>query len=122
MPEPLFEEFGDGIKVTMFRKVSNATEKVSSVAGDISNALKKVGNTTEKVINDEQKESNTFDKYMPLFKEAEITEKFIKNIEQVFASCNIGVPFGQANVQEMVRLFEIKGNKYYECTEGCKGN
>lgn len=46
MPELLFEEFGDGIKVTMFRKVSN-----------------------------------TFDKYMPLFKEAEITDKFIKNIE-----------------------------------------
>ena len=27
LPEPLFEEFGDGIKVTMFRKVSNALEE-----------------------------------------------------------------------------------------------
>ena len=49
MSEPLFEEFGDGIKVTMFRKVSNA-----------------------------------FEKYLPLFREAEITDKFINNIEQVY--------------------------------------
>lgn len=27
LPEPLFEEFGDGIKVTMFRKVSSAFDK-----------------------------------------------------------------------------------------------
>lgn len=27
LPEPLFEEFGDGFKVTIFRKVSNAFEK-----------------------------------------------------------------------------------------------
>jgi len=49
LSEPLFEEFGDGIKVTMFRKVSNA-----------------------------------FEKYLPLFREAEITDKFINNIEQVY--------------------------------------
>ena len=28
LPEPTFEEFGDGFKVTMFRKVSNASQKV----------------------------------------------------------------------------------------------
>lgn len=27
LPEPLFEEFGDGIKVTMFRKVHNDAEQ-----------------------------------------------------------------------------------------------
>lgn len=120
LPEPLFEEFGDGIKVTMFRKVSNATGKVSSVVENISNALEKVGNTTEKVINDEQKESNTFDKYMPLFKEAEITEKFIKNIEQVFASCNIGVPFGQANVQEWLGCSKSKATNIMNAMKAAK--
>ena len=30
LPEPLFEEFGDGIKVTMFRKVGSSAQKVSS--------------------------------------------------------------------------------------------
>lgn len=120
LPEPLFEEFGDGIKVTMFRKVSNATEKVSSVVGNISNAFEKVGNTTEKVINDEQKESNTFDKYMPLFKEAEITEKFIKNIEQVFVSCNIGAPFGQANVQEWLGCSKSKATNIMNAMKAAK--
>ena len=27
LPEPLFEEFGDAVKVTMFRKVSKTFEK-----------------------------------------------------------------------------------------------
>lgn len=31
LPEPLFEEFGDGFKVTLFRKVSNIQEKMSEV-------------------------------------------------------------------------------------------
>ena len=38
LPEPLFEEFGDGIKVTMFRKVGSSARKVSS-------ADEKVGST-----------------------------------------------------------------------------
>ena len=74
----------------------------------------------EKVINDEQKESNTFDKYMPLFKEAEITEKFIKNIEQVFASCNIGVPFGQANVQEWLGCSKSKATNIMNAMKAAK--
>ena len=30
LSEPLFEEFGDGIKVTLFRKVGSSAKKVSS--------------------------------------------------------------------------------------------
>lgn len=37
MPEPLFEEFGDGIKVTMFRKVSSTAEKVTDGEQKVSN-------------------------------------------------------------------------------------
>ena len=108
LPEPLFEEFGDGIKVIMFRKVSSNQEKVGNIVKNISNALEEVGNTAEKVINEGKKVSNTFDKYMPLFREAELTDKFIKNIEQVFASCGTGVPFGQANVQEWLNCSKSK--------------
>lgn len=85
MPELLFEEFGDGIKVTMFRKVSN-----------------------------------TFDKYMPLFKEAEITDKFIKNIEQVFASCGTGIPFGQGNVQEWLSCSKSKATNVMNAMKAAK--
>lgn len=91
LPEPLFEEFGDGFKVTLIRKVSNAQGKVSSIVQNISNAI-------ENVINSAQKESNTFEKYIPLFKEAGITDKFISNIKIVYDKCGVGVPFGKANV------------------------
>ena len=120
LPEPLFEEFGDGIKVTMFRKVTNSQEKVSNIVKNMSNALKIVGNATEKVINGEQKVSNTFDKYMPLFKEAELTDKFIKNIEQVFVSCGIGVPFGQANVQEWLSCSKSKATNVMNAMKAAK--
>ena len=108
LSEPLFEEFGDGIKVTMFRKVSNTQEKVSYAMKNMCNTLKEVSNAAEKVINNAQKVSNTFEKYMPLFREAEITDKFIKNIERVFCACGTGVPFGQANVQEWLSCSKSK--------------
>ena len=49
LPELQFEEFGDRIKVTMFRKVGNATEKVGSATEKVGNASEKVGNATEKI-------------------------------------------------------------------------
>jgi predicted HTH transcriptional regulator len=59
--EPLFEEFGDGFKVTIFRKVSNSPEKVS--------------NALEKVSNDSKKVSNSFEMYLPLLEAAEVIQK-----------------------------------------------
>lgn len=113
LQEPLFQEFGDGIKVTMFRKVSNATKNMG-------NALKKVGNSTEKVISDDQKVSNAFEKYQLLFREAEITDKFIKSIEQVFDVCGIGVPFGQANVQEWLSCSKSKATNVMNAMKAAK--
>lgn len=105
----------------MFRKVSNTQEKVINVTKNMSNALTEVSNAIEKVINNAQKVSNTFDKYLPLFREAEITDKFIKNIEQVFCVWyRRSVWTGKCS--GMVKLFEIKSNKCYECDEGCKSN
>lgn len=118
--EPLFEEFGDGIKVTMFRKVSNAIEKISNITKNMSNALKEVSNTIEKASNGDQKVSNMFDKYMPLFREAELTNKFIKNIEQVFIACGTGVPFGQANVQEWLSCSKSKATNIMNAMKAAK--
>lgn len=87
LPEPLFEEFGDGFKVSLYRKVSNAPENVS-------NAPENVG--------------NGFEKYCVLFENAEITETFISNIEQVFDKCGINVPFGQTNVMEWLNCSKSK--------------
>lgn len=120
LSEPLFEEFGDGIKVTMFRKVSNTQEKVSNATKNMCNTLKEVSNAAEKVINNAQKVSNTFEKYMPLFREAEITDKFIKNIEQVFCACGTGVPFGQANVQEWLSCSKSKATNVMNAMKAAK--
>lgn len=35
LPEPLFEEFGDGIKVTMFRKVSSTGQHIQNFFSDV---------------------------------------------------------------------------------------
>ncbi len=101
LAEPLFEELGDGFKVTIFRKVSNSPEKVS-------NDLKKVSNATGKVSNASEKISNDFEKYFPLFEDVEVTDTFIHNIEQVFRQCGIGVPFGQMNVMEWLNCSKSK--------------
>ena len=83
----LFGEFGNGFKVTIFRKVSIKSEKVSSV-------LEEVG--------------STFDNYLPFLKEVKTTDVFINNIEIVFNNCGVGVPFGQSNVMEWLNCSKSK--------------
>ncbi len=94
LPAPLFEEFGDGFKVTLFRKVSSAPEKVSS-------APEKVSNASEKV-------SSTFDKYIPLLKAVDVTDIFINNIRIVYEHCGTGIPFRQANIMEWLDCSKSK--------------
>lgn len=101
LPAPLFEEFGDGFKVTLFRKVSNTSKKVSNAPEKVSNAPKKVSNTSEKV-------SNAFEKYLPLLKEANATDIFINNIAKVFGHCGTDTPFGQMNVMEWLECSKSK--------------
>lgn len=85
MQEPLFEEFGDGVKVTLFRKVVNVSEKVVNTGGKVVNADKKV--------------VNAFAEYEKLLEMASITKTFIKNMQTVFDNHVGGEPFGQADVR-----------------------
>ena len=94
LPAPAFEKFGDGFKVTLFRKASNALEKVSNTHGEISNAQEKV--------------SNKFDNYVPFLKAVEATDIFINNIRMVYEHCNVDTPFGQANVMEWLECSKSK--------------
>lgn len=48
LPAPLFEEFGDGFKVTLFRKVSNAFDKYLPLLEE-ANATDTFINNIEKV-------------------------------------------------------------------------
>ena len=99
LPEPLFEEFGDGIKVTMFRKVSSSAQKVGSV---------------------DEKVSSTFDKYVSMLKNAGITDKFIESIETVFHACDTSVVFGQVNVQEGLECSKSKATNVMKAMKTAK--
>jgi predicted HTH transcriptional regulator len=101
LPDPLFEEFGDGFKVTIFRKVSKGLE-------NISNGMEKVINAVENVGIDSKNVSNAFEKYLPLLEAAEVTDVFKHNIEKVFERCGRGVPFGQSNVMEWLECSKSK--------------
>lgn len=70
LPEPVFEEFGNGFKVVLFKKVSNAPKKVS----------------------------NTFEDYIPLLNAVGATDIYINNIRIVYEHCRVDTLFGQTNV------------------------
>ncbi|MCM1122647.1 MAG: hypothetical protein NC416_08690 [Eubacterium sp.] len=148
LAEPLFEEFGNGFKVTMFRKtsstfekvsnasekvsnapekvsndpkkVSNAPEKVSNAPKKVSNAPEKVSNAPEKVSNAPKKVNNAFEKYMPFLLEAKITEKYIKSIENIFAECNTCTPFGQTKVMECLHCSKSKATNVMKAMKKAK--
>ncbi len=111
--EPLFEEFGDGIKVTMFRRVSSSTQKVGSTG-------EKVSSTSEKVSSGAQEVSSTFERYVPILKEAEITYKFIESIEKVFNVSGVDTIFGQTNVQEWLRCSKSKSTNVMKAMKTAK--
>ena len=87
LPEPVFEEFGNGFKVVLFKKVSNAPKIVS-------NAPKKV--------------SNTFEDYIPLLNAVGATDIYINNIRIVYEHCRVDTLFGQTNVMEWLNCSKSK--------------
>lgn len=80
LPEPVFEEFGNGFKVVLFKKVSNAPKKVS----------------------------NTFEDYIPLLNAVEATDIYINNIRIVYEHCRVDTLFGQTNVMEWLNCSKSK--------------
>ena len=79
LPELEFEESGDGIRVIMYRKVSNAEEKVS----------------------------NTFEKYAAMLTQEGVGNIYIRNIEKVYSSYQ-NDPFGQTNVMVWLECSKSK--------------
>lgn len=111
--EPDFEEFGDGFKVTMYRKAGNALENMS-------NTLQKVSNAVEKVVNGVGKVSNDFGNYLPMLMESNASKIFIENIEKVFDSCGVGKVFGQTNVMEWLQCSKSKATNVMNAMKEAK--
>ena len=80
LPEPVFEEFGNGFKVVLFKKVSNAPKKVS----------------------------NTFEDYIPLLNAVGATDIYINNIRIVYEHCRVDTLIGQTNVMEWLNCSKSK--------------
>lgn len=99
--EPLFEEFGDGFKVTMFRKVINGAVKVSNAAENISNGLQELSKTIKK-------EGNTFAVYAEMLKNVGVSAKFIANIKIVFENSGTEQVFGQADIMTWLECSKSK--------------
>ena len=113
LPMPIFEEFGNGFKVTIFRKVSNDIGKVSNDIGKVSNDIRKVSNDIEKV-------SNSFEKYVSLLKEAKVTHIYVKNIEKVFLYCGTERVFSQANIIEWLNCSKSKATNIIKVLKAAK--
>ena len=134
LAEPLFEEYGDGFKVTIFRKVVDAYEKMVNDPEKVVNAYGKVVNdpekvvnvpekvvdAPEKVVNDSEKIVGAFKKYIPQLLDAGVTEKYIENMELVFKECGVGLPFGQANVMEWLHCSRGKAINIMKAMKNAK--
>jgi predicted HTH transcriptional regulator len=88
LPNPLFEEFGDGFKVTLFRKVSNAP-KISQE--------KTTGE--EKTVDSKKKQS--FEQMMEQLKSSKPTEN---NIRLLHDRMGDEVSFGRADVVQITGI------------------
>lgn len=104
----MFEEFGDGFKVTLFRKTVNGASKVSNAVENISNALEKVSNDLKKVSNTNKKEGSAFDLYKNILEECGTTHIYVENINKVFNNSGIDEVFGQADVMNWLKCSKSK--------------
>lgn len=108
LKEPLFEEFGDGFKVTLFRKVINGVVKVSNAVENISNGLSELGNALKIVGNDVQKKGNDFAVYLGSCEKVDITPTFVSNIEIVFRKTGTEQIFSQGDIQVLLACSKSK--------------
>lgn len=101
LPEPLFEEFGDGIKVIMYRKVTSLEQKVTS-------SEQKVTSSEQKVTSSEQKVTSSFEVYRDILEKAKATKKYISNIEAVYSKFGNKEAFRQSDIMEMFGCSKTK--------------
>ena len=120
LPVPVFEEFGDGFKVIMFRKVSSTAYKASNIVHMVSSGQAKVSSTAQNVASGEKKVSNTFTNYLPLLDEADITATFVHNIERVFDKCGTDMVFGQANIMKWLDCSKSKATNVMNAMKAAK--
>ena len=94
LAEPEFEEIGDGFRVTIFRKTTNAQQKVTN--GD------------ENKTNAQQKITNDFEQYASILEEAHVKVRYIESIGVIFAFNGTDAVFGQKDVMSCLKCSQSK--------------
>ena len=101
LAEPEFEEIGDGFRVTIFRKTTNAQQKETNGEENKTNAQQKETNAQQKVTND-------FEQYASLLEEVHVKVRYIESIGVVFASNGTDAAFGQKDVMSCLHCSQSK--------------
>ena len=94
LAEPEFEEIGDGFRVTIFRKTTNAQQKVT--------------NGNENKTNVQQKITNDFEQYASILEEAHVKVRYIESIGVIFAFNGTDAVFGQKDVMSCLKCSQSK--------------
>lgn len=95
LKEPVFEEFGDGFRVTMFRKIAIGDGKEEATSQKSNKISQKMNGTSPNM-------ASEFEKYLSLLEKANITKKYIANIQEVFNQYKLDEPFSQGNVKQLL--------------------
>ena len=108
LAEPEFEEIGDGFRVTIFRKTTNAQQKVTNGDENKTNAQQKVTNGDENKTNAQQKITNDFEQYASILEEAHVKVRYIESIGVIFAFNGTDAVFGQKDVMSCLKCSQSK--------------
>ncbi len=108
LAEPEFEEIGDGFRVTIFRKTTNAQQKVTNGDENKTNAQQKVTNGNENKTNVQQKITNDFEQYASILEEAHVKVRYIESIGVIFAFNGTDAVFGQKDVMSCLKCSQSK--------------
>jgi predicted HTH transcriptional regulator len=110
LPDPLFEEFGDGFKVTLFRKVSNAPELLqekneSYEEKTVGSKKKQLIEEEKAVVSDEKivdsKKKQSFEQMMEQLKFSKPTENNIRILHERMGN---QVSFGRKDVVQITGI------------------
>ena len=118
LQEPVFEEIAGSFRVTIYRKVTTAAQKVTSNPEKVTTAVMKVTSTprkviiaNEKVTSKQQKLTTTFETYALLLKNAKVGEKYIAHIREVYQECKQGQAFKRSDIQKWLQCSPSQATK-----------
>ena len=101
LPEPLFEEFGDGIKVTMFRKVSDSKAENSAIEKRIS-AIQGESSAIEGQTSAIQVQKLVIEAFSSAIQKMNYKEPTPTNLMRVYDAIDTSQVFGSSEIVEIL--------------------